>query len=107
MTVSAPIIDLESAHYEYAVYFDKLGYDIYDKNSSFYNDICISVYYKENDITIEDRKKEIFPNNMTIVNPNCVYKMADLKNKRLICEYNIAEVFESRKTKAKNPKTFS
>ena len=95
VNISAPITHLESAHYNYAVYFREQGYDIYNKNSSFYNDICISVSYINDDLTIKDRKEEIYPTNMTIVNPNCEYKAVDLEKKRLICQFNILDLYKN------------
>ena len=95
VNISAPITDLEAAHYYYAVYFNQQGYDIYNKNSSFYNDICLSVSYINDDLTIKDRIEEIYPNKMTIVNPNCEYKAADLEKKRLICEFNILNLYKN------------
>ena len=95
VNISAPITDFEAAHYDYAVYFNEQGYDIYNKNSSFYNDICLSVSYINNDLTIKDRQEEIYPNNMTIVNPNCEYKAVDLEKKRLICQFNILDLYKN------------
>ena len=98
VNISSPIMNLTSAHYDYAVYFQKQGYDIYDKNSSFYYDICISVYYENNDITIEDRRQEIYPKNMIIINPSCKYKLADLENKRFVYECNILDIYKQNKS---------
>ena len=98
VNISSPITDLILAHYDYAVYFQKQGYDIYDKNSSFYHDICISVYYEDNDITIEDRRQEIYPNNMSIINPKCEYKITDLENKRFVYECNILDIIKQNES---------
>ena len=94
--ISAPITDLESAKYKYAIDLKEKGYDIYDRNSPFYNDVCLQVYYENNDIAFDDRKKEIFPNNIIIVKPNCEYKTVDYKNIRFICEYNIVDKNRNR-----------
>ena len=95
VNISAPITNLEAAHYDYAVYFNEQGYDIYNKDSSFYNDLCLSVSYINDDLTIKDRIEEIYPNNMTIVNPNCEYKAVDIEKKRLICEFNILDLYKN------------
>ena len=95
VNISAPITDFEAAHYDYAKYFKEQGYDIFNKNSSFYNDICLSVSYINNNLAIKDRQEEIYPNNMTIVNPNCEYKAADLEKKRFICEFNILDIYKN------------
>jgi hypothetical protein len=46
-------------------------------------------------LTIKDRQEEIYPNNMTIVNPNCEYKAVDLEKKRLICQFNILDLYKN------------
>jgi len=104
VNISSPIKNLTSANYDYAVYFQKQGYDIYDKNSSFYYDICIPVYYENDDITVEDRQQEIYPNNMIIINPNCEYKKADLENKRIVYECNILDIYKQNKSSEENTK---
>jgi hypothetical protein len=38
--VYLPIKDLDLAKFDYATLFADQGYDIYDKDSEFYNDIC-------------------------------------------------------------------
>ena len=94
--ISAPIINLELAKYNYAIDLREKGYDIYDKNSQFYSNVCLQVFFENNDIAFDDRKKEIFPNNIIIVKPNCEYKMVHYKNKRFICEYNIMDKNQNR-----------
>jgi hypothetical protein len=42
-----------------------------------------------NDVSLEDRKKEIYPNNITLCKSNCIYKGVDLENQRVICNCNI------------------
>ena len=79
----------EVANFNYIKYFFSQGYDIYDKNSEFYNDFCTPAFLNENDITLEDRKKYIYPNNITLCKNNCKYKKADLENERIICLCNI------------------
>ena len=87
--ISIPIKNLELANYDYALYFSEFGYDIYDTNNNFYKNICTSAYYENNDIVINDRKKYIYPNNISLCLNNCFYKISDLDNKRIICECNL------------------
>ena len=81
--------DKDSTNFNYSKYFYKQGYDIYDKNSEFYTDFCTSAFLNENDMTLEDRKKYIYPNNITLCKNNCKYKKADLEEERIICLCNI------------------
>ena len=64
--LSTPMLNLELLNYEYALYFSEQGYDIYNQKSDFYNDLCSSAYIEKNDITLEDRKLEIYPNNVPL-----------------------------------------
>ena len=89
VNISIPIRNLELANFDMAQLFSNEGYDIYDKNSDFYNDVCISVSIDNNDITINDRKSEIFPNNVTLCNENCEYKGVDIEDQRVICECDL------------------
>ena len=86
VNVLVPIRDLDLAKYETAEYFSNEGYDIYDMESDFYTDICASASINGNDITIKDRKQEIFPNNITLCKSSCEYKGVNLEDKRVICE---------------------
>ena len=46
--------------------------DIYNKSSSYYNDLCSITYSKSKvDITIKDRQNEFINNNMTLCEDNC------------------------------------
>ena len=79
------IKDKDLANFNYIKYFYSQGYDIYDKNSEFYNDFCTPAFLNENDITLADRKKYIYPNNITLCKNNCKYKKFDLEEERIIC----------------------
>ena len=89
VNISVPIRNLDISNFKYAEYFSNEGYDIYNKQSDFYNDFCTSASIDNNDITIDDRKKEIFPNNVTLCRSDCNYVEVDINNKRIICECNL------------------
>ena len=75
---------MDLAKFNYAKIFSEQGYDIYDKNNEFYHDICTPGYLNENDLTLVDRKKEIYINNITTGKINCEYQLTDLNSKRFI-----------------------
>ena len=81
--ISIPIKHLDLANYNYAEYFSDFGYDIYNQNDSFYQNICSPAYIRENDIVINDRKKYIYPNNISLCIKNCNYKFSELDDKRI------------------------
>ena len=87
--VYVPITEFNLPNFNYCLYFAEQGYDIYDKKSNFYNDICSPAYLYENDITLSDRKKDIYPNNSTLCKDNCQYKSVNIEEKRIICECNL------------------
>ena len=87
--VSVPIRNLNLSNFHYITYFIEQGYDIYNKNSSFYKNICSHAHYNANDIIITDRKKEIFPNNVILCKSDCSYKSVNIDDKRIVCECNL------------------
>jgi hypothetical protein len=96
ITVSMPMTNIDLLNYDYAVHFSEQGYDIYNSKSDFYNDRCTSAHINKNDITVKDRKDEIYPNSVILDKTNCEYINADLNNKRLNynCSFN-AEIYNN------------
>ena len=86
ITISSPIVDAESVHLDQAIYFAELNYDIYNLSSEFYTDTCAPASVDGNDITLTDRKNDIFPSNVSICNDSCTYSSVNLTSKRFICE---------------------
>ena len=84
-----PINNLELAHFNQSQYFSEQGYDIYDKESDFYHEFCSPAYVGENDITLKDRRKYIYPNNVTLCKENCIYNGVEREEKRIICKCNL------------------
>ena len=87
--VYVPITDLELAKFNLTKQFAEQGYDIYDINSNFYNDFCTPASMDGNDITLEDRKKDIYPQNITLCKSNCVYNGINIEEQRVICSCNL------------------
>ena len=78
------------------------GYDIYNPNDSFYNDICTkytSVNYT--DLTLNDRKN-LFYDNQMFCQENCQYNSIDLNIMHAKCECSLSNTnteiqYESKK----------
>jgi hypothetical protein len=87
--IHVPIRNLEKSNFEYYKYFSEQGYDIYDKNSNFYNDFCTPANIGENDIVLKDRKRDIYPNNVTMCKLNCYYNEVNIEKKRISCSCNL------------------
>ena len=68
----------------------KSGYDLFNIEDPFYNDIC-SPYKSENgtDVLLSDRKNDYYDNNYTTCQSNCHYSSYDLKYQFLKCECRI------------------
>ena len=90
--ISVPIQNLELVNYDYAKIFSEQGYDIYDINNKFYHDLCTPGYLHDNDLTLENRRKEIYINYISYEKSNCEYQLVDLKNKRFIYNCYISEM---------------
>ena len=86
ITISAPInlTKEETSLYESA---SKQGYDIFDGNSSFYQDFC-SPYTSENgtDVIIADRKSYYFNEDIILCEEFCFYKGINTQTKKVICQ---------------------
>ena len=70
---------------------NELGYDLYNINDDFYQDICSS-FTSENgtDILLSDRKSDFYENTSLCEN-DCTYKGYDLDKKRVQCECSVKE----------------
>ena len=84
--VYCPIRDETLSKYNYSIYFAEQGYDIYNKSSDFYNNICSPAFIHGNDIILSDRKNDIYPSNVTICKQRCEYKKVILDNKKIVCK---------------------
>ena len=87
--VYVPIKDLELAKFDLTKEFAEQGYDIYDINSDFYNDFCTPASIGDNDISLEDRKNDIYPQNVTLCKANCKYNGINIEEQRVICSCNL------------------
>ena len=83
-----PLRNEDLVNLEYYNLFIKDGYDIFDKDSEFYKDQCISANIDGNDIVIKDRKKYIYPNNITICS-SCAYMEFDIDNMVFVCSCDL------------------
>ena len=69
-----------------------LGYDLFDINSEFYQDIC-TPYKSSNgtDVLLSDRIDYYFGNDETQCQPNCQFSDYSMETQDLKCECNIVE----------------
>jgi hypothetical protein len=78
------------------------GYDLYDLNNEFYQDICSS-FTSENgtDILLSDRKNDFYEN-ISLCENDCTYKGYDLEKKRVQCECPVKEEITMEQSESKN-----
>ena len=87
ISISAPVL---LNNYTSSLYdsLKESGYNLFNYNDSFYNDIC-SAYTTENntDITLNDRKKIIFSqfSNISLCQNDCEVKSYNSSNKKIMC----------------------
>ncbi len=81
-TYSSPTpINITSASF----YYNKYQSDIYNKNDKIYNDICFKFYDNQTDLTVNDRRKEIFPNILIKCSHGCTFSNLESKMEYSIC----------------------
>ena len=92
ITIYAPIEMSENMVNKYDSAAEQ-GYNIYNSNDSFYNDICTR-YKSENgtDVSINDRKSDFYDNNITLCEEGCEYIDINTTNKKVHCECNVKTV---------------
>ena len=68
--------------------FSDLGIDIFNIKDDFFNDICYSYGESNSDLTLKDRKNEIFQN-YSVCDNNCEYEQVDLETMTIECNCKI------------------
>ena len=62
-----------------------LGYNLFDLNDSFYNDICSVFTYNESDFSLSERKSLLDLTDEILCMPGCDLINFDIKTLRIIC----------------------
>ena len=72
---------------------NKYGYNLFDSNDSFYNDICTKYTTSNNtDITINDRKNDYYlKNNRTMCQTGCEFEFYNSTKKKAECKCSFQE----------------
>ena len=84
ISISSPIINIDLFDYETAQLLSSYGYDVFDPNDEFFNDIC-ATYTNENgtDVTLKDRQKDYYQS----INfcGQCIYDGINYEDKSVNC----------------------
>ena len=72
------------------------GYDFFNSNDDFYNDICSSYTSLHNtDVTLNDRKNDFYNSNISLCEENCEYKNYNTESLKAKCVCNIKNEIKS------------
>ena len=71
-------------------YFKNLGFDIFNINDSFFNDLCTPYSNSKNDIILRDRIKDIYQN-YSLCEENCEYNTINIENKTITCDCKVKD----------------
>ena len=83
--IYSPIVNLNSINLNELIELNNLGYDIFNAEDEFYNNICTRFSSQNNtDVTLKDRRKNYYPN-ISLCNENCNYEGIDYDNLIVKC----------------------
>ena len=68
--------------------FSDKGIDVFNINDDFFNDICFPYGESNSDLTLEDRKNEIYEN-YSMCDNNCEYEKIDVNTMTIACDCKI------------------
>ena len=85
-----PPVNLAQKTLDLFKYLKAQGYDLFDSNDKFYNDIC-SLFnsYNDTDVILNDRRKDFYNPNITLCEENCIYKGFNEEILKVNCQCNI------------------
>ena len=93
ININVPV-DMDSQIELYYCSLNESGYNLFDENDPFYQDIC-SPYTtpNETDILLNDRKTDIYKKtqNQGLCQKGCEFQSYDLETKRILCNCNLME----------------
>ena len=78
---------------------NQFGYDIFDKENSFYNDICSPFTSDDGtDIILSDRQNTYYNNSLVLCESSCTYKFYNISNGKAKCLCQIKNEISKIKT---------
>ena len=104
--VYVPVVLSEELHNLYNVLKEK-GYDLFDENSNFYNDICTPFKSPNGtDVSLSDRYNYYFNNNETVCQSNCKFSDYSIESQYLKCECDVSNTkIDTQEVKKFTPNT--
>ena len=78
---------------------NKNGFDIFNVNNSFYNDVCIPFTSDDGtDMTLNDRQNTYYNDNITLCESSCIYKSYNSTNGKAKCQCSVKTNITEMKT---------
>ena len=97
--ITYPITNEDLANINMAQKLLDNNIDIYNINDSFFNDYCINQNISNNDMTLKDRKNDIYVN--LCKEENCFYKFFNHSNNAVVCSCEINKVNNTNNNETK------
>ena len=95
-------IDLDNKTYNLLKHLKDQGYNLFNGNDSFYNDICSTFNsFNDTDVLLKDRKNDFYIQNITLCEENCEYEDFNLESLKAKCQCDVKFEVKSDKTKVK------
>jgi hypothetical protein len=79
-------IKMKEYHLNLIKYTKEMGYDIFNLNDPFYNDICSTFTYNNSDISLSERKNLLDLSHENFCIENCIFTNIDNNTLRSICK---------------------
>jgi hypothetical protein len=97
-----PPINLNKKTYNLAKHLKDQGYNLFNSNDYFYNDICSPFNsFNDTDVLLKDRKNDFYIQNITLCEENCEYEDFNLESLKAKCRCDVKVEVNSDKTKVK------
>jgi hypothetical protein len=87
-------LDFTSAFY----FKDKFKVDLYDYNGRLYTDVCFKYFENNTDYSVNDRRRDIFPNITISCSDNCKFEGLNIDTRYAICNCNSNSISDTRLT---------
>ena len=95
-----PPIKLDKETYDLLIHLREQGYDLFNSNDDFYNNLC-SPYnsYNNTDVLLNDRRNDFYIHNITLCEENCEYEDINIESLKVKCNCDIKTEVNSNTTK--------
>ena len=98
VTIFSPI-DLDENTLNIYNNLENQGYNLFNENDSFYNDVCSKYSVNGTDVTLSVRKADYYDDEIILCEENCEYKNLNTENMKVICECEIKNGIDSDSAK--------